>query len=121
MQRLYYHESEDAFYFAAEAKAILAVRPELRALDFRGVGEFISCGAVLENRSLFPGIGVLPPGVGLDFQKRIPQKKVLLFPSTGVGGAGKRSIAIPFIGSSGKCTCGIFLAISADRNLSPCP
>src|SRR6266568_6784958 len=26
MHRLYYHESRDAFYFAAEAKAILAVR-----------------------------------------------------------------------------------------------
>ena len=30
MHRIYYHESKDAFYFAAEAKAILAVRPELR-------------------------------------------------------------------------------------------
>ena len=29
MQRIYYHQSKDAFYFAAEAKAILAVRPEL--------------------------------------------------------------------------------------------
>ena len=30
MHRMYYHESADAFYFAAEAKAILAVCPELR-------------------------------------------------------------------------------------------
>src|SRR5271163_3265277 len=30
MHRTYYHESKDAFYFAAEAKAILAVCPELR-------------------------------------------------------------------------------------------
>jgi asparagine synthase (glutamine-hydrolysing) len=62
MQRVYYHESKDAFYFAAEAKAILAVRPELRRLDPRGVGEFIACGAVLENRTLFEGIHALPPG-----------------------------------------------------------
>ena len=30
MHRIYYHEAKDAFYFAAEAKAILAVLPELR-------------------------------------------------------------------------------------------
>ena len=54
LQRLYYHEAKDTFYFAAEAKAILKVRPELRATDPRGLGEFIVCGCVLENRtSLF--------------------------------------------------------------------
>jgi len=61
MHRLYYHASRDAFYFAAQAKAILAVRPELRRVDPRGLGEFISCGCVLENRTLFDGIHVLPP------------------------------------------------------------
>jgi len=62
LQRLYYHESKDAFYFASEAKAILKVRPELRRMDPRGFGEFVVCGCVLENRTLFPGIYVLPPG-----------------------------------------------------------
>ena len=62
MHRIYYHETNDALYFAAESKAILAVRPELRRLDLRGLGEFISCGCVLENRTLFEGIKVLPPG-----------------------------------------------------------
>lgn len=62
MQRIYYHQSKDAFYFAAEAKAILRVSPELRVLDPRGLGEFIACGCVLENRTLFKGIQVLPPG-----------------------------------------------------------
>jgi asparagine synthase (glutamine-hydrolysing) len=60
MQRLYYHESKDAFYFAAEAKAILAVRPELRSLDPASLGELIALNAVLENRSLFQGISVMP-------------------------------------------------------------
>src|ERR1700757_189647 len=59
MHRIYYHESKDAFYFAAEAKAILAVRPEVREIDTRGLGEFVSCGAVLENRTLFEGVPVL--------------------------------------------------------------
>jgi asparagine synthase (glutamine-hydrolysing) len=60
MQRLYYHESKDAFYFAAEAKAILAVRPELRSADPASLAELIALSAVLENRSLFQGISVLP-------------------------------------------------------------
>ena len=60
MHRLYFHESKDTFYFAGEAKAILAVRPELRRMDSRGLGEFVSCGAVLENRTLFEGVNVLP-------------------------------------------------------------
>ncbi|MGH9397582.1 MAG: hypothetical protein ACRD18_12115, partial [Terriglobia bacterium] len=59
--RIYYHEAKDAFYFAAEAKAILAALPELRRLDARGLGEFLSCGCVMENRTLFEGIHALPP------------------------------------------------------------
>jgi len=60
MQRLYYHEEPEKLYFASEAKAILAVRPELRAFDRQGLGEWLSCGAVLQNRSQFQGISVLP-------------------------------------------------------------
>ena len=60
MHRMYYHSSKEAFYFAAEAKAILAVRPELRRIEPRALGEFVTCGCVLENRTLFEGIHVLP-------------------------------------------------------------
>lgn len=60
MHRIYYHQSKEAFYFAAEAKAILKVCPELRTADPRGLAEFIACGCVLENRTLFDGIQVLP-------------------------------------------------------------
>jgi asparagine synthase (glutamine-hydrolysing) len=60
MHRLYYHESKEAVYFAAEAKAILKVRPELRSADPRGLGELVTCGCVLENRTVFEGIYVLP-------------------------------------------------------------
>jgi len=75
LQRLYYHEGDDAFYFAAEAKAILKVCPWLRKMDERGLGEFIVCGCVLENRTLFPGIGVLPPGSSWTFQNGALEKK----------------------------------------------
>ncbi len=79
LQRIYYHEAKDAFYFAAEAKAILKVRPELRGTDPRGLGEFIACGCVLENRSLFPGIYVLPPGAAWLFRGGVLEKRTAYF------------------------------------------
>lgn len=60
LHRLYYHQSRDAFSFATQAKAILALRPELKRIDARSLGELVSCGCVLENRTLFSGIDVLP-------------------------------------------------------------
>jgi asparagine synthase (glutamine-hydrolysing) len=60
MHRVYYHESPEAFYFAAEAKAILAVRRELRTANPQSLGEFVACGCVLEDRTLFQDIHVLP-------------------------------------------------------------
>ncbi|HVS90346.1 MAG TPA: hypothetical protein VHF01_19245 [Candidatus Acidoferrum sp.] len=79
MHRVYYHESKDAFYFAAEAKAILTVRPNLRRLDPRGVGEFIACGSVLENRTLFEGIHVLPPASAWAFRNGSLERKSSYF------------------------------------------
>jgi asparagine synthase (glutamine-hydrolysing) len=68
LQRIYYHETKDAFYFAAEAKSILAVCPECRTFDLRGVGEYVSTGCVLEDRSMFTGVGVLPPASAWRFE-----------------------------------------------------
>ncbi len=68
LQRLYCHESRDGFYFAAEAKAILKVHPELRAIDPRGLAEFVACGCVLENRTLFPGLYLLPQAAAWVFR-----------------------------------------------------
>lgn len=79
IHRLYYHESKDAFYFAAEAKAILAVRPELRKIDSRGLGEFVACGCVLENRTFFPSINVLPGAARWTFRDGVVEKKETYF------------------------------------------
>jgi asparagine synthase (glutamine-hydrolysing) len=79
MHRIYFHQSPDAFYFAAEAKAILAVRPELRRMDSRSLGEFVSCGAVLENRTLFEGIYVLPPASAWTFRNGSLERKRTYF------------------------------------------
>jgi asparagine synthase (glutamine-hydrolysing) len=79
MHRIYYHEAKQAFYFAAEAKAILAVRPELRELDPSGLGDFITCGCTLDNRSLFKGIQVLPPASAWSFRRGSIEKKGFYF------------------------------------------
>lgn len=79
LQRLYYHECKDGFYFAAEAKAILRVRPELRAIEARGLGEFVTCGCLLENRTLFPGIYLLPQGSAWIFRNRALEAKSSYF------------------------------------------
>lgn len=79
MHRIYYHESKEAFYFAAEAKAILAVCPELRRMDPRSMGEFVACGCVLENRTLFSGIHVLPCAATWTFLNGFAKEKKTYF------------------------------------------
>jgi asparagine synthase (glutamine-hydrolysing) len=60
MQRTYYAETGDGLLFSSEAKALLALHPEMRRLDPRGLTEQLTCGCVLENRSLFSGLSILP-------------------------------------------------------------
>ena len=79
IHRIYYHEGREAFYFAAEAKAILRVRPELRVADSRSMGEYVACGCVLENRTLFEGIRVLPPASAWVFGNGALQKRGTYF------------------------------------------
>jgi asparagine synthase (glutamine-hydrolysing) len=79
MHRIYYHEAKEAFYFSAEAKAILAIRPELRTTDAQGLAEFISCGCALENRTVFKNIQVLPPASAWFFRQANVERKVVYF------------------------------------------
>jgi asparagine synthase (glutamine-hydrolysing) len=65
--RICYHQGTDAFYFASEAKSLLAVLPQTRTLDPIGLGEHLACGAVLQNRTLFKGISLVPPGSAWTF------------------------------------------------------
>lgn len=81
LNRIYFHEAKDVFYFSAEAKAILAIRPELRCIDPAGLAEFISCGCVLENRTLFRGIQALPAASAWTFRNRRLEKKAVYFDS----------------------------------------
>lgn len=75
--RLYVHEGDGEVLFASEAKSILSAAPATRRLDPRGVAEYSSCGCVLQNRTLFEGISLLPQGScwtfgpGLQLRKQV--------------------------------------------------
>ncbi len=62
MQRLYYHDSDEAFYFASEAKALLQLVPSLKEVNHDALAEYIAFDCVLGNKSLFRGVSVLPGG-----------------------------------------------------------
>ncbi len=79
VNRIYYHEDSRRFYFSSEAKALLKILPGTRQVDIRSLGEVLSCEAVLQNRSLFSGISLLPPGSAWVFSRGEPVKKKTYF------------------------------------------
>jgi asparagine synthase (glutamine-hydrolysing) len=62
IERIYFHESKDAVYFASEAKALLAVVPELRRFDPEGAAQFLVYGCTLSWKTLFAGVALMPGG-----------------------------------------------------------
>jgi asparagine synthase (glutamine-hydrolysing) len=62
MERLYWHETEEAFFFASEAKSLLQVLPELREFDWQGVAQLLSLGCTVGEQTLFRGIQLAPGG-----------------------------------------------------------
>ena len=60
IERIYWHETEDATYFASEAKALLRILPKLRAFDEESVMQFLALGCTLEERTLFRDVQLLP-------------------------------------------------------------
>jgi asparagine synthase (glutamine-hydrolysing) len=79
VNRIFYHEDAHRFYFSCEAKALLKILPATHQLDLRSLGEVLSCDAVLQNRSLFSGISLLPPGSAWVFSRGQPVKKKTYF------------------------------------------
>lgn len=59
-QRMYYYEIKDKLIFSSEAKAILKICPECRSLRMDSLGQFFSFNCVLENKTLFENIYLLP-------------------------------------------------------------
>ena len=87
MERIYFHESKEAFYFAAEAKAILGVRPELRKWISRP-GAICRLREHPEDRTLFPGLQVLPRTAQVGLSRTAAQSEGMIFRNKGMGGPG---------------------------------
>ena len=79
VNRIYYHEDALGLYFSSEAKSLLKILPGTRQLDLRSLGEVLCCEAVLQNRSLFAGISLLPAGSAWVFSRGEPVKKKTYF------------------------------------------
>lgn len=73
--RLYFHHNDQGFFFASQAKALLRIVPDVRQIDPQGLGEWFSCGCVLDNRTLFRDVFLLPPGSAWTFRNGDVEKK----------------------------------------------
>jgi asparagine synthase (glutamine-hydrolysing) len=82
IERIYWHESKDALYFASEAKALLRILPELREFDENGVAQFVTYGCTLGSRTLFRGIHLLPGGSLWSFENGSCHKTRYFSPGT---------------------------------------
>ncbi len=82
LERIYWHETADAFYFASEAKALLRVLPELREFDDAGVAEFLGVNCPLGTRTLFRGIQRLPGGARWVFENGSCRRECYFSPAT---------------------------------------
>ena len=62
VERIYWHEAGQDFYFASEAKALLEAIPQLREFDNEGVAQFLAFGCTTGTRTLFRSINLLLGG-----------------------------------------------------------
>jgi asparagine synthase (glutamine-hydrolysing) len=81
LDRIYWHETKDAFYFASEAKALLRILPELRQFDPDGVAQFLSVGCALDGRTLFRNVQLLPGGACWRFANGHQQRQTYFSPA----------------------------------------
>jgi asparagine synthase (glutamine-hydrolysing) len=82
MERVYCHETEDALFFASEAKGLLRVLPELREFDQEGITQLLAFGCTLERRTLFQGVQLLPIGSVWSFENGECDKQTYFSPKS---------------------------------------
>jgi len=75
MQKIYFYESDNTFYFSSEVKALLRVLPQLRVLDPRSIGDYLAYDCIFDNRCYFKGVSLLPPGSRWTFIHRENRKE----------------------------------------------
>jgi len=82
MERVYYHEAPDGFFFASEAKALLRVLPQLRAFDENGLAQFLHYGSTWEGKTLFRDVNLLPGASLWTFDGAKGEKRHYFVPSS---------------------------------------
>jgi asparagine synthase (glutamine-hydrolysing) len=75
IQRIYYYEDSSGFYFASEAKALLKALPILRIIDKQSIAEYLCFDCVLNNRTYFSNVELIPGGSIWQIQSGIITKK----------------------------------------------
>ena len=107
VERIYWNQANDAFFFASEAKALLRVSPELRAFDEEGVAQFLTFGCTLRERTLFRGVQLLPGASVWTFEKGSCRKNSYFSPQAWElqSDSSSRSLSGPSlkIHSNGSC------------------
>lgn len=79
MGRVYFHETNDGFYFASEAKSLLRTRPELRTIRPEALAQQLRCNCVLGEQTLFKGISRLPNASAWVFEPASPVQRKQFF------------------------------------------
>ena len=79
LSRIYVHERPRQVHFSAEAKSLLRVLPETRSIDPVGLAEYSSCGCVMQDRTLFSGVSLLPPASCWTFSHGLLESKQTYF------------------------------------------
>ncbi len=75
MGRIYFHAGPNEFLFASEAKALLKIRPALRIIEPERLAEFLRYDCVLEDRTLFRGISLLPKASAWSFEQNVSPRR----------------------------------------------
>lgn len=81
MRRIYYHETDNEFIFSSEAKSLLRAFPALRYANPQSIGEYLVYDCVLENRTYFSNIFLLPQGATWIFNQGHVKKNTFFDPA----------------------------------------
>ncbi|MFX0135333.1 MAG: asparagine synthase-related protein [Candidatus Hodarchaeota archaeon] len=81
MQKIYYYENKNEFYFSSEAKSLLKVQSSLRNVDLQSVGEYLTLNCVIKNKTFFKNVFLLPAGSLWIFKNGDIEKKKYIEPS----------------------------------------
>jgi len=78
IRRIYFYENKNVFAFSSEAKSLLKAFPELREIDLQSVGDFLTFDCVLDNRTFFSNVSLLPAGSVWTFEKGNVKRRTFL-------------------------------------------